>query len=110
MKRLKHWFNGLSLTGKVASLAVVSVLSIGTIGAPAQPDTSTNVAPSPAATQPSRPTPIIIIYKRTAAPVIANKILEDITIALLKLHLSLPKRNVADIEDENKVSERHKSS
>lgn len=59
MKRLKHWFNGLSTTGKVASVAVASVLSIGTIGALAQPNTSTNVTSPPSVTQPSKPTPKI---------------------------------------------------
>lgn len=47
MKRLKQWFRGLSMTGKITSIAVASILSFGTIGVLAQPSTPTSVDTSP---------------------------------------------------------------
>ncbi len=52
MNKLKSWFHGLSLTGKVATVATALILSFGVIGAAAQPgsDTITNIpatAPAP---------------------------------------------------------------
>lgn len=39
MKRLKWWFKNLTTAGKVTTVAVVSLLSLGTLGAMAQSDT-----------------------------------------------------------------------
>lgn len=40
MGKFKNWFKGLSLTGKITSIAVASLLSFGAIGAAAQQGTS----------------------------------------------------------------------
>lgn len=57
MRRLKQWFQGLSTTGKITSIAVASILSFGTIGALAQPNTPTSVDTSTAPVQQTKPTP-----------------------------------------------------
>lgn len=44
MKNFKSWFNGLSAVGRVAVVATVSIIFLGTIGATAQP--GSNVTPA----------------------------------------------------------------
>lgn len=59
MSRLGSWFKGLTATGKVTTIAVASILSLGTIGAMAQPGTpSSSTSPaSNVSTQPQKPQP-----------------------------------------------------
>lgn len=54
MSRLGSWFKGLTATGKVTTIAVASILSLGTIGAMAQSGTPPLSTPpaSNASTQP----------------------------------------------------------
>lgn len=54
MSRVKTWFSGLSLISKVAIVSTAAIISIGVIGAAAQPDSNTT---TPAVT----PAPIIEI-------------------------------------------------
>jgi uncharacterized protein YabE (DUF348 family) len=49
MRRLKSWFRGLSMTGKVTAVAVAGLLSLGIVGASAQSGT-----PTPASIQPTQ--------------------------------------------------------
>lgn len=44
MSRLKTWFKGLTATGKVTTIAVASIISLGTISAMAQPSTPSSTA------------------------------------------------------------------
>ena len=54
MKKLKKWFRGLSYTGKIATVAIVALISIGTISTAAQQGTT----PAPVAVPiTSTPTP-----------------------------------------------------
>lgn len=61
MSRLGSWFKGLTATGKVTTIAVASILSLGTIGAMAQsgtPSSPSNVpSTSNVSTQPQKPQP-----------------------------------------------------
>ena len=61
MSRLGSWFKGLTATGKVTTIAVASILSLGTIGAMAQqgsPSSSyTQSSTSNISTQPQKPQP-----------------------------------------------------
>lgn len=59
MSRLGSWFKGLTATGKVIAIAVASILSLGTIGAMAQPGTPSSSTPpaSNVSTQPQKPQP-----------------------------------------------------
>lgn len=53
MKKLKTWFQALSITGKVTTVAVAALLSFGVVGAAAQPGGSnTNNSPTSQTTQP----------------------------------------------------------
>ena len=59
MSRLGSWFKGLTATGKVTTIAVASILSLGTIGTMAQqgaPSSSTP-ATSTVSPQPQKPQP-----------------------------------------------------
>ena len=51
MNKLKTWFNSLTMTGKVASVATALILSFGVIGAAAQTNTNTPVVPATETTQ-----------------------------------------------------------
>ena len=60
MSRVGSWFKGLTATGKVTTVAVATILSLGTIGAMAQPGSpsSSNTPPaSNVSTQPQKPQP-----------------------------------------------------
>lgn len=60
MSRLGSWFKGLTATGKVTTVAVATVLSLGTIGAMAQPgspSSSSTPSTSNVSTQPQKPQP-----------------------------------------------------
>ena len=51
VNKLKTWFHGLSITGKVASVATALILSFGVIGAAAQPNTNSPTTPAAKTTQ-----------------------------------------------------------
>lgn len=59
MSRLGSWFKELTATGKVTTIAVASILSLGTIGAMAQPGTLSSSTPpaSNVSTQQQKPQP-----------------------------------------------------
>lgn len=54
MKNIKNWFNGLTTASKVTLVSVVAVLSLGTIGAMAQPGQASNQPTPTPATQASK--------------------------------------------------------
>lgn len=56
MSRLGSWFKGLTATGKVTTIAVASIVSLGTIGAMAQSGTPSSNTP-PASTVSTQPQP-----------------------------------------------------
>lgn len=58
MSRLKTWFKGLTTTGKVTTVAVASILSLGTISAMAQSGSPSSSDATPAVSAPvSKPQP-----------------------------------------------------
>src|SRR4051794_15339247 len=82
MKNISAWFKGLSVSGKIVTLSVITLLSFGTIstfaqgGAP-QSDAST---PSPSATPSPSPTPVVTTETKTEAVAFQEESREDGTI------------------------------
>jgi hypothetical protein len=57
VKKIKNWFRGLSMTGKVTSVAVAALLSFGVMGAAAQQGSTPPSAPAANTTQSQAPAP-----------------------------------------------------
>lgn len=63
MERFKGWFKDLSMTGKITSIAVASIVSLGAVGAMARPSTP---SVSPASTTQAQKTQVKVETRTTA--------------------------------------------
>lgn len=83
MSKASVWFKGLSNSGKVAVVAVASLLTIGTVGTLAQ--SGSNANSTPAATQAAEPkpspTPVVTTEIKKEAVAFTQETREDGTIA-----------------------------
>lgn len=81
MKRFKIWFKGLTTTGKITTIAVASILSLGTISAMAQPSTpSSSSTPTPVISKP-QPKVEIKTVSVTEPIAYASSTIDDSTLA-----------------------------
>jgi uncharacterized protein DUF3761/surface rod structure-forming protein G len=83
VQKMKQWFKGLSATGKVASIAVASVLTFGTFSALAEPSSPSSVSPITTPTSETKPQPKIEKKTATTTEVVSftSSTIEDSNLA-----------------------------
>jgi resuscitation-promoting factor RpfB len=77
MKRFKTWFKALTMTGKTTTIAIASILSLGTFGAMAQSGTPSTSTPPTTQTQKAQPKIEIKTITSTEAVPFASSSVDD---------------------------------